>query len=82
MDCGFLDLSCDDPELELDESLFFLSFLSLSPWKNCEQQQPIFEFLNKFTFQKLSSFVLLHRRYNLYNPKLTIRNELQVLKKI
>lgn len=49
MDCGFLDRSWDDPELELDESLF----LSL-PLKNCEQQQPMIRSLATLSFKKLS----------------------------
>lgn len=48
MDCGFLDRSWDDPELELDESLF----LSL-PLKNCEQQQPMIRSLATLSFKKV-----------------------------
>lgn len=43
-DCGFLALSWDEPELELDESLF----LSL-PFKNCERQQPMIRLPAQFT---------------------------------
>lgn len=49
MDCGFLDRSWDDPELELDESLFLSLLLKI-----CEQQQPMIRSLVTLSFKTLS----------------------------